>query len=85
MSVDTSGAPPVLVIDPDDTFVGSIGFLAFLALRRHLENGRIVVCNFSDSIRKIFEICRLIPTDPSAAGPFLVEESLEAALARCAA
>lgn len=66
------------------TFVGSIGFLAFLGLRRHQESGRIVVCNFSDSIRGIFELCRLIAKDPSATSPFLVADSLQAALARCA-
>jgi anti-anti-sigma factor len=64
-------------------FVGCIGFLAFLSLRRSLKDGRIVICNFSDSIRKLFEICRLISKDPSAASPFLVEDSLDAALERC--
>ena len=66
------------------TFVGSIGFLAFLALRRRLKNGLFEICNFSDSVRQVFEICRLISKDPSAASPFLVEDSLEAALERCA-
>ncbi len=66
------------------TFVGSIGFLAFLALRRRLTSGRIVICNVSDSIRQVFEICRLTSKDPSVASPFLVEDSLKLALEQCA-
>jgi anti-anti-sigma factor len=66
------------------TFVGSIGFLAFLAVRRRLENGQIVICNLWEPVRQTFQICRLISNDPAVTAPFRVEDSLEAALARCA-
>lgn len=65
------------------TFVGSLGLLAFLDVRRHFAGGQIVLCNFSDSIRGVFEICRLVSPDPSVMTPFDVEDSLESALARC--
>jgi anti-anti-sigma regulatory factor len=65
------------------TFVGSIGFLAFLAVRRHLEDSQVIICNLYEPIRQVFEICRLIPKDPAATAPFQVENSLEEALARC--
>ena len=65
------------------TFVGSLGLLAFLAVRRHFAGGQIVFCNFSDSIRGVFEICRLVSPNPSVMAPFDVEDSLEAALVRC--
>jgi len=63
-------------------FVGSVGLLAFLAVRRHLQGGQIVICNVSDSIRSMFEVCRLVSRDPSATAPFGVDDSVEAALAR---
>ena len=65
------------------SFVGSLGLHAFLAVRRHFAGGQIVICNFSDSIRRVFEICRLVSPDPSVKAPFEVEDFLEAALARC--
>jgi anti-anti-sigma factor len=66
------------------TFVGSVGFLAFLAVRRRLQDGQIVICNLWEPIRQVFEICRLLPKDPAATAPFQIENSLQAALARCA-
>ena len=64
------------------TFMGSVGFLAFLAVRRHVEVGQIVICNISSPVRHMFELCRLISNDPSTAAPFEAEDTLEAALAR---
>lgn len=64
------------------TFVGSIGLLAFLAVRRRLEGGRIVLCNLSDAIRGIFEVSRLLSHSPSVTAPFEAEGDVETALAR---
>jgi len=63
-------------------FVGSVGFLAFLGVRRHLGNGRIILCNLSDPIREMFAVCRLIQTENNLTAPFEVAASKEAALAR---
>jgi len=64
------------------TFVGSVGFLAFLGVRRHLGPGRIVLANLSDSTREIFAICRLIPTETNQSAPFEVAATVEEALSR---
>lgn len=63
-------------------FLGSIGLLALLAVRRRLEGGRIVICNMSYAIRSVFDLCRLIAEGPSATAPFEAESSLDAALDR---
>lgn len=63
------------------TFMGSVGFLMFLALRRRLGAGQIVICNITQPVYDLFEVCRLFSTS-STTGPFEAEESLEAALAR---
>ena len=63
------------------TFICSVGFLAFLSLRRHLDGGQIAICNSSESVRDMFEVFRLASRDPSVTAPFQVEDTLEAALA----
>jgi hypothetical protein len=62
--------------------MGSVGFLAFLAVRRRLEVGQIVLCNISCHVRDMLGLCRLISNDPSVKADFEAEDTLEAALAR---
>ena len=58
-------------------FIGSVGFLAFLGVRRQLSGGRIVLCHMSDSIREVFQVCRLIAnSDKGAKAPFEEAETL---------
>lgn len=64
------------------TFICSVGFLAFLSLRRHLDDGQIVICNSTESVRDMFQVFRLASQDPTVTAPFQVEDTLEAALAR---
>jgi len=64
------------------TFMGSVGFLAFLAVRRRLQLGQIVICNVSPPVLDMFELCHLVSNDPSMMAAFEAEDSLEAALAR---
>ncbi len=66
-------------------FIGSIGFLAFLGVRRHLGSGRIIICNLSPPVRELFTICQLISTDQEKSAPFEAAATLEAALASFAA
>lgn len=61
-------------------FVNSIGLAALLALRKHVP-GRIVLCNVSDFVRNLLQLCRLTASDPSQAAPFEIEQDVEAALA----
>jgi len=64
------------------TFICSVGFLAFLSLRRHLDGGQIVICNSAEPVRDMFQVFRLASQDPTVTAPFQVEDTLEAALAR---
>src|SRR2546423_9261560 len=83
--VDATKARNV-VLDLDKVhFIGSVGFLAFLGVRRHLGGGRIVLCNMSEPIRQMFAVCRLIPSDTASTAPFEVETDSASALTRLAA
>ena len=64
-------------------FVGSVGFLAFLAVRRLAGVENVVLCNLDESIRELFLICRLISDTEHTQAPFQVCEDIETALALC--
>ena len=66
-------------------FIGSVGFLAFLGVRRHLGGGRIVLCNIAEPVREVFAVCRLIPTGTNTAAPFEVAGDTAAAVASLSA
>jgi anti-anti-sigma factor len=83
--VESTGASHVVLDLINVRSIGSIGFLAFLAVRRRLPGGRIVLCNLSDAIRRTFELCRLIAREANPNAPFEVEETVEAAVARVGA
>lgn len=73
--------PKGVVLDLSNaTFIGSVGFLSFLGVRRHLKDGRIILCNLSVPIRDMFAACRLIPSDSSRAAPFETAENVSTAL-----
>ncbi len=60
-----------LVLDLDAvSFVGSVGMLAFLGLRRLSGLDRVVLCNVSDNIRELFLVCKLLSNDPTQVAPF---------------
>ncbi len=66
------------------TFLGSVGLLAFLAVRRQLEGGSVVLCNVAQGIDAMLQVCMLISKDPAKTAPFQAAESIESALARLA-
>ena len=75
--------PSCLVLDLGKlNFVGSIGFLAFLGVRRHLAGGRIVICNMSGPVHDMFAVCQLISPDPAKKAPFEAAKTLDSAIAR---
>ena len=75
-----------LVLDLEKVrYIGSIGFLAFLGVRRHLGGARIVLCNMSEPTRQMFSVCRLIPTDTTNEAPFEVDSTVPSALTRLGA
>ncbi|MBA4020158.1 MAG: hypothetical protein C0483_23600 [Pirellula sp.] len=63
-------------------FIGSVGFLAFLGVRRAQPTGRIVLCNLQTQIREMFQICRLLArNEMDTAPPFEASATPETALA----
>lgn len=74
--------PRQLVFDLSEvTFIGSVGFLAFLSVRRAIDGGRIVLCQLSQPVREVFALCQLISSDPAKKGPFEVADSATDAMA----
>jgi anti-anti-sigma factor len=61
-------------------FVGSIGFLAFLAIRRQRTVDRILLCNLQENVREVFALCRLLSGANYPRAPFLEAKSVAEAL-----
>jgi len=69
-----------LIIDARNMIsIGSVGFLAFLGVRRELK-GRIVLCHLSQPLQESFAVCRLIPSGDRTDTPFEVADTLESAV-----
>jgi hypothetical protein len=64
-------------------FIGSIGLLAFLGIRRLPDIENVVLCNLDENVKEIFMICRLISNDKMSKAPFQLATSIEYALERC--
>ena len=64
------------------TFLGSVGLLAFLAVRRQLKDGSVALCNVAEGIQAMLELSMLVSTTPGETAPFLLESTVESALAR---
>jgi anti-anti-sigma regulatory factor len=74
-----------LIIDARNMLsIGSVGFLAFLGVRRELK-GRIVLCHLSPQLQESFAVCRLIPSGDRRDTPFEMADSLESAVGMFAA
>ncbi len=59
------------------TFIGSVGFLAFLALRRVTGIEKIVLCEVDKNVLEIFHLCRLVADKDSPKAPFQVAKTLD--------
>jgi anti-anti-sigma factor len=79
-----SKEPNHVVLDLQRVHVmGSVGCLVFLALRRRVDPGRIVICNMTPAVYDLFNVCRLISTDySSTVAAFEADDTLQAALTR---
>ncbi|MEY4565883.1 MAG: hypothetical protein RLY14_853 [Planctomycetota bacterium] len=79
-----AGAANSVIIDFRNVhYIGSMAFLAFLAVRRKLGGGRIVLCELSPEIMEVFLICRLIPASGGNSAPFEVAPGLSEARQIC--
>jgi anti-anti-sigma factor len=65
-------------------FIGSIGFMAFLSVRRQLAAGRIILCDLSQNVSDAFAICQLISKDPAKTSPFEYANNVPEAVASLA-
>lgn len=73
-------SPSHMVLDFSQVrFMGSVGMLALLGIRRSLPGGRIVVCNLSEVLRQMLTMCRLISNEALSASPFEFALTKEAA------
>lgn len=64
-------------------FIGSIGFLAFLGIRRLPGIENVILCHLEDSVKELFTICRLISNDKASKAPFQLATSIKSALESC--
>lgn len=80
-AIDATQASNVVLDLKSVEFIGSVGLLAFLAAKRRLPKGRIVLCEMSSNIRELFRACALIGSDSTTPGPFEVAGSVPSALA----
>ncbi len=50
--------------------LGSVAFLAFLAIRRQSGIDRIVLCGLSEFVQELFRMCKLIASTGGKSAPF---------------
>ena len=65
--------------------LGSVAFLAFLAIRRQSGIDRIVLCGLSEFVQELFGMCKLIASSGGKNAPFEQAATREDALKMCAA
>jgi anti-anti-sigma regulatory factor len=76
--LDAKQAKSVVLDFEQVTFVGSVAFMAFLAIRRAPGVERVRLCNLDPKIKAVFEVCKLIPTPNREDAPFEVVHVPEA-------
>lgn len=76
------GNPRATILDLSQLeYIGSVGFLAFLAARRTSNANQIILCNLNPRVQEVFVLCRLIPHAGKTDTPFVVQATVESALA----
>lgn len=65
--------------------IGSVAFLAFLAIRRQSGIDRIVLCGLSEFVQELFRMCKLIASSDGKNAPFEQAATRQDALKMCAA
>ncbi len=63
--------------------IGSVAFLAFLAIRRQAGIDRIILCNLNEYVQELFRMCKLIASSNGKAAPFEQAETVQQALHYC--
>jgi len=60
-------------------FVGSVGVLSLMGLRRHLEHPNIILFGLCNQLKEVFEVCKMISPDPKVEAMFGAVDTLEEA------
>ena len=63
------------------TYIGSVGFLAFLGIRREKDVEHIVLCHVAPNVQQLFSICKLIPDGSSMSAPLKIADTIDSAIA----
>jgi anti-anti-sigma factor len=81
--IDEHGSQQVVIDFEPVEFIGSVGLLALLGVRRRLNEagGRVVICNIAGLIREMLSACRLISSDASRPAVFETAATRDEALA----
>ena len=79
-TIDSSKAEHLVINLQQVQFLGSVGMVALLGVRRHLGGGRIILCNMSETVRQMLLVCRLIPRGEADTAPFETAPTVAAAV-----
>lgn len=79
-AIDPTKTQQAIIDLQNVNFIGSIGLLGFLGVRRAIPKSRIVVCNASESLQEMLTLCRLISLDNEGDPPFEYQPRIEDAL-----
>jgi len=82
-SLDENPTPHLILDMGRVKFVSSVGFLAFMGLRRQAQLQRIVLTHLDPNVRDIFALCRLLPSEQYPSAPFDEAPTPAEALAMC--
>jgi anti-anti-sigma factor len=82
-AIETSQASNVVIDLQNVKNIGSVAFLAFLAIRRQSGIDRIVLCNLSELLQELFQMCKLIATSGGKSAPFEQAANVTEALKMC--
>lgn len=63
--------------------LGSVAFLAFLAIRRQSGIDRIVLCGLSEFVQELFRMCKLIASGGGKSAPFEQAATRDEAVKMC--
>jgi anti-anti-sigma factor len=78
----TAADPQVVILDFTAVeTLGSVAFLAFLAVKRQSNVKRVILCSLNPHVRECFEICRLVRSESLPAAPFEQADSVADAIA----
>ena len=81
-AIKNETSPKVVVDMTNVEFMSSIAYLPFVGLRSKVldAGGVLVLCNFSDTIKEMFDATRLLVNRRSPSAPFQFAESIHAAI-----